>query len=365
MPGGLVLRAICWLLVLCAPLSGAHSSPAPVESYIESRSAAVDLWPGQEPEPPAPPDSAVAADSLSESPTSAPPLDTTRVSPDTTARARPSKEPSALALRGHGRPNPIKAVWQGAKGYVSDMVYLYSAPLRMNATNAVSLGIVMGVGGVLYAYDDDIYQGFQRSREDPTYEAIVIRAGNFFEPLGLISDTHLWLEGASIAGWLLDVPLLRTIPGEILESNSIVGGMRQPIEKLVGRQRPNEGKGARSFTAGNSFPSGHASVVCETASILAHHARHPVARAAIWSIAGIVCLQRVDEPGHNHWPSDVWIGAALGAYAGHTIAIRNEERRRGISQGKWYDIFHRPEKNWSLLPVAGSRFSGLAVRARL
>jgi hypothetical protein len=89
-----------------------------------------------------------------------------------------------------------------------------------------------------------------------------------------------------------------------------------------------------------------------------------VARTAIWSIVGIVCLQRVDEPGHNHWPSDVWIGAALGAYTGHTIAVRNEERRRGIPQGKWYDVFHRPSRNWSLLPVAGSSFSGLAVRAR-
>jgi hypothetical protein len=163
-------------------------------------------------------------------------------------------------------------------------------------------------------------------------------------------------------GWAIDSPLLRTIPGEILESNFIVGTLRQPVERIVHRRRPSEGEGARSFTGGSSFPSGHASVVCETASILTHHAKHPIARAAIWSLAAVACAQRVDEPGHNHWPSDVWMGAALGAWAGHTIAMRNEERRQGVEQGRWYDVFYRPDRNWSATPVLAPDGGGVAVR---
>src|SRR6185503_12679330 len=183
--------------------------------------------------------------------------------------------------------------------------------------------------------------------------------------LGLIARTNLWLQGASLTGWLLDVPLLRTIPGEILESNAIVGPYRREIGRHVLRRRPSDGYGARSYgKGGNSFPSGHASVVCETASILSHHADHWAAQSAIWVVAGLVCLQRVDEPGHNHWPSDVWLGAAYGAYAGHTIAVRNQERRDGVKQKKWYDIIHRPENQWSAIPVVGPDYVGASFRAK-
>lgn len=286
------------------------------------------------------------------------------VSPDTSALAPTGTSSSPLALRGQGRPNPIRAIAKAAGAYGSDFVYLYTAPLRMDRSNVAAVAMVVGAGAVLYRLDEDLYRGFQRSREDPSYRAVVIDVGNFLAPLGAIASTHRWLQGAALAGWLLDVPLLRTIPVEILESNTIVASMRDPIRTLVQRNRPSDGKGARSFVDGTSFPSGHASVVCETAAILAHHARHPMARVAIWSVATITCVQRVDEPGHNHWPSDVWLGAAYGAYAGHTVAKRNEERRRGIPQGKWYDVLHRPAGDLSVLPFASPGGGGFVARAR-
>jgi hypothetical protein len=105
-------------------------------------------------------------------------------------------------------------------------------------------------------------------------------------------------------------------------------------------------------------------VICETAAILSHHAGHPIARTVIWSAAAVACLERLDDPVLNHWPSDVWMGAALGAYCGHTIAVRNEERRHGVEQAKWYDIFHRPDRNWSVMPAVGPGSYGLNARAQ-
>ena len=61
-----------------------------------------------------------------------------------------------------------------------------------------------------------------------------------------------------------------------------------------------------------------------------------------WKAESKEFLQRMSpEIVLNHWPSDVWIGAALGTWGGHTIAKRNEERRHGIPQRKWYDVVHR------------------------
>ncbi len=310
-------------------------------------------------------DDTLATDSLAAPVAPVPP-------PETPSSARPAdrdreggKSDDDLALRGHGRPDPIKSIVENAKNFVSDALYLYTAPLRMDGKNLAWVAGVSAVGVGLYQYDGDIFDGAVRSVDDPVFHGVVQKAGGFFEPLGLISKTHWYYSGASLAGWVFDVPLLRTIPGEILESNSIVGPLRQPIEKIVGRRRPSESRNPRDFSGGRSFPSGHASVICETAAILSHHATYPAARIVIWSIAGLVCVERIDpERVLDHWPSDIWMGAALGTWAGHTIAVRNEERRHGIPQRKWYDVIHRPPKaDWSVMPYTSSEgVPGLAVK---
>ena len=265
----------------------------------------------------------------------------------------PAPEPiNPLALRGHGRPNLIRASRLALTRGGSDLVYLYTTPLRMTGKNVFQTGAVVGTGALLYAYDEEIEGGFARSRDNGVYRALLIDAGGALEPLGLIAETNGWLAGAAAAGWVFDVPLLRTIPVEMLESNFIVGALRQPVQRLTRRSRPSDHVGSRSFgKGGQSFPSGHSSVVCEYASILSHHFKRPVARVAIWTVAGLVCLQRIDDPNKSHWPSDVWLGAALGAYGGHTIARRNEERRRGVAQGRWYDVLHRTSADLLLMPT--------------
>jgi membrane-associated phospholipid phosphatase len=275
--------------------------------------------------------------------------------------ARPVRDP--LALRGHGRPNLVTSLRQAATAGVSDLLYLYTTPLRMSRRNVLEASAVVGTGVAFYALDSEIEGGFRRSRENELYRSIVVDAGGAVEPLGLIARTNGWLAGATVAGWAFDVPLLRTIPVEMLESNILVGTLRQPFQRLVGRARPSDHVGPRSFgKGGRSFPSGHASVVCEYASILSYHFRRPAARAAIWSVAGLVCLQRIDDPGKSHWPSDVWLGAALGTYSGHTLARRNDERRRGVSQRPWYDVVHRSAAEWSLSPTIEP--VGFACRTR-
>src|SRR5262245_57536509 len=76
--------------------------------------------------------------------------DTVAALPDTGRAAPPEARrkdsDSPIALRGHGRPNPIKSVIQNAKNFVSDGIYLYTSPLRMSAKNLVWTGGVAAVG---------------------------------------------------------------------------------------------------------------------------------------------------------------------------------------------------------------------------
>jgi membrane-associated phospholipid phosphatase len=85
------------------------------------------------------------------------------------------------------------------------------------------------------------------------------------------------------------------------------------------RQRPldADGKG-RFFQGGSSFPSGHSTVSWALASVVAHEYNenifYPI---AAYSLASLVSFSRLS--GENHFPSDIFAGAALGWFTGRYV----------------------------------------------
>jgi membrane-associated phospholipid phosphatase len=106
----------------------------------------------------------------------------------------------------------------------------------------------------------------------------------------------------------------------------IAGGVRNGAKLFIGRRRPFEDQGpdAFEFNGGTSFPSGHASVVFELATILSHHARRWPVTVATYGIATTVAVQRVSS--RNHWPSDVFVPAVTGTLIARSIVRRRDER---------------------------------------
>jgi membrane-associated phospholipid phosphatase len=254
----------------------------------------------------------------------------------------------------------------GAVNFATDAAHVYvGAPLRMGWRELAILGSVVAVGGVLYANDGEIYSKIQAHDEDDLY-GVLIEVGEFFEPLGHMGKTNPYYFGALALGYTLDHGLgqhavggfLTTVSAELLQSHLTAGAFRQIGEIAVGRERPFETNDPYVFDDGTSFPSGHASVITEFATITSHHVRHPAYTALAHGIALAVCLQRIDSG--NHWPSDVWAGAAYGAYASHTLVRRNDERRSrdrsvgGRRQDSGTRISWGPTREWN----------GFAVRAR-
>ncbi|HYM81178.1 MAG TPA: phosphatase PAP2 family protein, partial [Candidatus Limnocylindria bacterium] len=90
-------------------------------------------------------------------------------------------------------------------------------------------------------------------------------------------------------------------------------------------------RGARRFVpdGGTSFPSGHASVIFELATIASHHARSRPVSILAYTLATTVALQRVEA--RTHWPSDVFIAAATGHIIAKTITRRHDERRENAA----------------------------------
>jgi hypothetical protein len=236
---------------------------------------------------------------------------------------------------------------------------MVSSPARLDGQGWLQTAGVFGVGAVLFAYDQEILDAFQRAKGNDFYDA-VLYLGRQWEPIGNMGNTNVYYASAAALGWATSVEPLAVIPSQILESHLTSGGIRNVAELAVGRKRPFEGEGPYSFHPGDgtSFPSGHASTSFEFAGILSHHAyRTPLGRpvsAFTHFAATSIALQRIDS--QSHWPSDVYFGAMMGSMTSRTV-IRRWRQRAGSGDGF-------PEKpRVSLAPVLGRSSAGLRVVA--
>lgn len=236
------------------------------------------------------------------------------VEADTTASAA-EPEDSRHLLRDVGR---------GLKSVAGDVRAVITSPARMDAGDLRKLGAVVAVGGLLFAFDEEIHDFVQRNEDDGAVFEATRRVGEEIEVVGLMGDTWPVYAGAMGVGYLAGWDRLQRMGAEILLSQYLAGSLRNAAKLALGRRRPNEGKGAYFFelNGGTSFPSGHAASVFALAEVLAHHADRRWATAVIYSLATAQAYQRLTASAH--WASDVWIGAVSGVAAARFIVSRYE-----------------------------------------
>ena len=212
----------------------------------------------------------------------------------------------------------------------SDIKYIYTAPARMNRRHALWLGGILTVGGVLFAYDQELYDAIKRNQSDKYYRPIR-KAGEFFEPLGYMGFTNKYIFAALFLGYLAGSDPVVEASSDILEHFLVASIGKNLMMNLAGRRGPTIEEGARSFDfgEGRSFPSGHSLAITQLATVLAHHIRYRPFQIAIYGMAGTVLLQRITSD--HHWPSDVYGGALYGWLISRELLKRKEERRIRIT----------------------------------
>ena len=235
--------------------------------------------------------------------------------------------------------------------FVSDAWYVISSPSRMHAHDAAWVLAIAAAGGLTFAYDQEILDAFQRSKGERVYE-LAVKPGRAIQPVGNMGNTLAYYFGGMGIGYLMHWDPLREITSEFIESHFISGGARNIAEVAIGRRRPFEDFGPRrfEFMGGSSFPSGHASVVFELATILSHHAHFLPFTILCYGAATSAVLERIDSRGH--WPSDCVVGAATGYIISRTVVRRHDERRAardaalGALPGDGRHATIEPEVQW-------------------
>jgi hypothetical protein len=220
---------------------------------------------------------------------------------------------------------PLRDAGRGLRILTEDAWSLVTAPSRMTGEDLRNLGLVLAVGGVLFAFDEDIDDFAQRNEREGIFD-LTRRTGDHFGRLGLMGETWPYYAGAVVVGYAANVPPLMRMGAEILEAQWMSGALRNAGKIVLGRRRPNERRGAYyfEFNGGTSFPSGHAASVWAAAEVVRLHVDRWWATVPLYTIAGSVSLQRLYS--NAHWASDVWIGSVSGIAAARFVFHRHENR---------------------------------------
>lgn len=211
------------------------------------------------------------------------------------------------------------------RGLASDAWAVVTAPLRLERRQAWQFGGVLAIGGVMYAFDEEIMDALVRNREHPVSRALV-ETGEFVGPASLMGNTNgYWAAGIGVS-YATGQERLQRMFEELLYSHWLAGLTRKAVGRPIGRMRPEEGFGPYEyrFLEGSSFPSGHASTMAQVATVLAHHIDRWPATVLLYGVAGALTYERAAS--EKHWVSDSWIGAAWGWGVARVVIARREGR---------------------------------------
>jgi membrane-associated phospholipid phosphatase len=118
------------------------------------------------------------------------------------------------------------------------------------------------------------------------------------------------------AGLVLRKPAVADVGTRLVEAQVVGGVMTQLIKYAVDRERPDGGR--------LSFPSGHSEASFVTADVLAQQYGWRIGTLA-YVAAGCVSVSRLAE--HQHYPSDVVFGAAIGIASARATGLAHRGQR--------------------------------------
>ncbi len=232
-------------------------------------------------------------------------------------------------------PDFGRTAWHATK-------YVASSPTEWDSDDWLKLGgataLIVGTGLLL---------------DEPLRDAARRNHGNGFsrfardvEPLGYEYSVGV-LGAFYVTGVATHNPRAKLVAEDGLIASALSGGATLLIKEMVGRSRPSSGQGADHFTPFRgraSFPSSHATQAFTVASVIAaHYGDDPWIDAAVYGVATMVCVARVDRD--EHFASDVLAGALIGHVIGRAVV---NSRLSSAEHVRW-------------TPMAAPGFAGLVV----
>jgi membrane-associated phospholipid phosphatase len=207
-----------------------------------------------------------------------------------------------------------------------------------NGNLFITLGIA-GIVGLTYSSDQEIRDGFNRSKRSSFDKGADIGStvGNPFLHLGAAALLYGGAIAADSAKW-------KEI-GEMLgEALILADASTLIIKQAGGRGRPVASTSKSDFKPFafkndyDSFPSMHTASSFAMASVLAATSENFITKLSAYSAATFVGLSRIYQ--NKHWASDVLLAAAIGELSGRVVTgyhVNSQRHRLTLAPQAYID----------------------------
>jgi len=218
-------------------------------------------------------------------------------------------------------PTPYRHSFAGlAKDFLQDQEQIWTSPARVRFSDATWLIPAGGFAAGLFVTDSEFSKHLSNSPStisryknlsNAGVGALIGGAGGMWL-LGHVKHNEHWSETGFLAG--------------AAALNSLVAV--EALKYSLGRERPYQGNGSGAFfQGGTSFPSEHAAAAWAVAGVVAHEYSGTLPKIMAYGLATLVDLSRVKA--RQHFPSDVFIGSAIGNLVGQNIFSRHHDPALG------------------------------------
>ena len=240
----------------------------------------------------------------------------------------------------------IKAIQICALHVAQDEVGIITAPLRMKQSDLPRLLIFSAGTGAALATDVDAMDavGFNPSREH--------NASKYSDYAGLYAPAAAVTVGFLVGSARHNHHLQET---SILAEEAMADSffLNLGLGYALDRQTPNQGNGkgdfwphgTKTWPDGQSMPSDHSILVWSFAHVVASEYNGWATKTVVYSLATSVSVARVIA--RKHFPSDVFVGGALGYYVGGYVI------RRRSTESSW--------NNFALAPIRTPNGKGIEL----
>jgi membrane-associated phospholipid phosphatase len=258
---------------------------------------------------------AQAAAALPDNPS---PISQSSVSQTSVSQDTRSQSPAAESSRPGDAASEREVTWRSLpKDFLHDQkdIWLFPFQLAKGRHLLPTLGVVGGTTGLIYA-DPHVMPYFQTHARNldhlnDAFDAQITTAEVVAVPVSLLFAGYLRHDSYEVGTALL--------AGEAYADSAVVD---LAVKAITRRKRPSDVPAGASFNdtffaggkspfKGSAFPSGHAAGAFSVATVVAGRYRtHRWVPIVVYGFATAVSLSRISSSAH--FPSDVFLGAALG-----------------------------------------------------
>jgi Capsule assembly protein Wzi/PAP2 superfamily len=203
-----------------------------------------------------------------------------------------------------------------AGGVLDDQKYIWTSPLRLRLKDAEWLTPLVGITTGLIMTDRTASHEATRGSHQ--------QIENDFSNAGL-GMLGLTAGSMYISGIRTGNDHMRETGLLSMEAGVDALGVDEALKYAFLRQRPFDGTGAGRFfqSGGSSFPSAHATTAFAMATVMANEYPGPMTKLLAYGTATAISFARVGA--QQHFPSDVFVGAAMGYLIGRSVEKRHHD----------------------------------------